>query len=49
MNAGLKKTWNPWLPVSDSHVILWLLVLNQYKRVTNGWTDRQATYACVAL
>jgi len=49
MKVGLKKTRVPGLPVDENGVILGLLVLTHYQRVTDGQTDGHDTYSQVAL
>jgi len=41
MKVGVKKLRVPWLPDSENHMILWLLVLTQSQHEMDRQTDRQ--------
>ena len=45
MKVGVKKLRVPWLPDSENHMILWLLVLTQSQHEMDRQTDRQTVYA----
>ena len=49
MKVGVKKLRVPWLPDSENHMILWLLVLTQSQHVMDRQTDRQTDSLCLQM